>query len=1328
MADPLTGGVTDEEYLKALQALNSMGGAGIAVKQPSQVGQTVGRLPKPSQITMPEPPAPEPSYLSRALQGGRNLLSIATTPLVDIPDQWVGNNPFLKAIEGGVEGLTSPLGIGAALFAPLTGGTSLGLTGLGGVAARTGTRLAAEAAVGSLAGGASQAAKAAIPEDWATTRELAGLGAGLAGGIAGVKGIRRVPGFEGAQAFKPFSVKVARDVELEPGGARFGNSAVQPSGSPIRGVPIAPESVDVPDMLYAISPNARKTIEQGRIYTSPVTGLNRSGLGDDVISLFNKDDAEQIAADFKIVNRGLKQSRAELIDTLEKQAARDGWAWAGGAARAKPISGGLAGYQAAGGKTGVFTDIFDDYFKARSLAANADPNLSSALKINPFEFESLDSIRKMSPDISTVAVSKQGLNPLEGQVGAMLTRDDAGSVSNFNFYGDVPFATKMQLMAAEADPAVRQFINTLESARVWSEDPRNANALKSLRSAEAAKRTAIFTERVKQATTPYEMREAQRALGGKYPIMALPENLQLDPALYSELTDIIKKKTVGFDTANAQDALSKLFGIEYRRAPDGALIQGKAVPQIPNASEIKLLEEIFGVQFASAIEPLRQPSLRQNLLDVLNIPRALIASGDISYTLRQGLLGFFADPVIGAKTLLTTAKAYASPKFADEVTNLALGVAGTERQKAVSKALIDWGMDVVSGPTSADELFRTGLWGQRLFKSNEAGRILRASDRSFSTAGNFQRWEMGQKLVNDWVESLAKSRGVDLSQTGVYESLLKEIPPEIGSKIAKTLNVMTGRTNWKRLTSGDLGQVLNAGFFSPGFFLSRIEAPTNLVSGVAEAARRDPRLLLSNAGRQELYRSDPTLSLYAKALGGMIATGAGVYGAASLAGADFTLDPRATDFGKVKIGETRVDPWGGYAPLVRQLAQVITGERITSRGAEVPTDRIEVVQNFLRSKLSPTLGFGWNAITGQNFNNREVTFERDSLESQVASAMVPLFIQDMVNGFKNGGVGSAALSSLSTIGAGVQSYRSIPEIRDAAAYRITGGRVKNFEDLNGPEKMVVNQDPDVIKAIAEYETSVPANSYSSAIQQIMKNRDDAQNFNVSQLANKYITRKQFSDRMSDIIKKASIQRGQALLDYGIPDQAAPSSALQQGLKDWRDLYKQADEGYANGIETGNINWDKFEELEKDLKNRLSPEQWQFIQERYRYEGNDNTKWWFDNRQYVNESTDFYKVADKYFDKYKSRLQAIDPSIDTYGRLLSYLDATKQTNVALYNRLNAIAKPIKSQITTERERMRRADPVLDASLYTLGRVNTLLTPKAKSFVGDWLDSDTGKPDQ
>ena len=1302
---------------------NVGGGSDIQTKVPNRT-KGVSRLPLRNQVQEPIVQTPQPRSVGSSIASGLgNILSVATTPLLTVPKT---GNALIDFLGSGVEGLTSPLGLGFTALAPFTGGASLGLSGLAGQAARVGTRVGAEALVGATAGLASQKAQELLPEDTnPLIRGGVGLGAGVLAGAAGVKAFQRVPAFAPPKKAAAFGVKVARDVELEPGGSKFITDPVtnqptvdysqipsQPTGAPVRGVPIAPDTV--PNMLYAVVGNRQKVIDTGRLRTGPVTGSAGSAL-DEVVTLFdNRDTADQLASDFKTIASAFKKPRADVISDLQASAGRDGWQWAGLFTKANTTE-----------------EILADYFTSRSASKAVNPSLA----VNPLEFASISEVRAFKPnEIGTVFVSKGSLQGVPDAAtgtasGAMLTSDQTGSTPNLNLYGDVRLATGAQIQAVEADPAIRQFIQTLEDARVYAESNVGWEGLKKVRSAELTERVGKIRAAIAQARaagkSTDEIDKLRSSLQkGQMATLELPPQFALNPAWLPAIMDKIQAGQAAgsnapftyFEGVHATEALNSLF--------TGNIF--------PNKSQMVDLQKVLGQQFTTALEAFSNPTARDKLFDILNIPRAVLASGDVSYPARQGLLLALADPITGAKMAMNAVRAYVSPKFAEEVNGLASGLTGTPLQQAKSNALLRWGMDVLGEGSSAEEQFRMGLVGKRMFGSNEAGRIMRASDRSYSTAGNYQRWTTGQKYLDEMIAIHLKP-GEDVNDIKIVTDILaNRITEADGEQLAKTLNILTGRTSWKKLTQGDLGQILNAGFFSPGFFASRIQAPFLLPARLVEYAKADPRKLLNPVS---LYMSDPILKLQANMFGGMIAQGLGIYGMIQLAHAagapdvDMQLNPLKADFGKLKIGETRYDLWGGYTPMVRLVAQELTGERIGLHGEKYETNRAELVSQFMRSKVSPTVGFGWDVATGQNFTNQRVSFERNSIEEQTISAITPLFIQDIISGFKEDGVTGGIKALPSVFGTGVQSFTSINALKDSVASEITGGKKTNYKDLTGAERAAADQDQRLIMKKIEQEQGIPANSFAEAMRTLLEDRQNQERLYMWRGAQGMDTRKQISDNMAELQQITTAKREQALKDFNVPGAAEPTSALQEGLAAWRNLYNLSDIGAGQNIKTGKIDWDTFESLQQELFKSLTPEQTTFIEERARYSSTEEAQWWFNDRDYVN-STEYYKIPTQVFGKFSERVGRIDEGIQSYGDLITSVDSLKYSDPNKYRVLNSVLTSIKKDVAAQRKTMRTRNPELDVALYQLGRANTVLTPKAKNMMGGadaWVDSNTGQPD-
>jgi len=149
-----------------------------------------------------------------------------------------------------------------------------------------------------------------------------------------------------------------------------------------------------------------------------------------------------------------------------------------------------------------------------------------------------------------------------------------------------------------------------------------------------------------------------------------------------------------------------------------------------------------------------------------------------------------------------------------------------------------------------------------------------------------------------------------------------------------------------------------------------------------------------------------------------------------LAGGDIEMDPRSADFGKIRIGNTRIDPLAGISQTIVLLSRLWTGETKTAagkvvpiRGEKVPYGKgtaADVTARFLRTKLSPVPATALDIAAGENVVGEPVT------PASVAEGLfAPMAIQDIYEAMKDQGVGrGAALGILAFFGMGLQTYET----------------------------------------------------------------------------------------------------------------------------------------------------------------------------------------------------------------------------------------------------------------------------------------------------------------
>jgi len=218
--------------------------------------------------------------------------------------------------------------------------------------------------------------------------------------------------------------------------------------------------------------------------------------------------------------------------------------------------------------------------------------------------------------------------------------------------------------------------------------------------------------------------------------------------------------------------------------------------------------------------------------------------------------------------------------------------------------------------------------------------------------------------------------------------------------LARFLNHATGRGDLGPLR--EMGPIINAVFFSPRLLLSRVQLPL------------------------DVFTSTPAVrKLVARDLLAFVGTGTTILAMLKLSGAaDVELDPRSTDFGKMRMGKQRIDFWGGFQPIARYTAQVLTGQRKTGAGDIVGTARGDVIARFLRSKLAPIPGLAETFRSGKTYAGQAVELSAGDIKGQAFNTLVPLFIQDLIESAQQEGMIGLARAVPGGLGANVLAYQT----------------------------------------------------------------------------------------------------------------------------------------------------------------------------------------------------------------------------------------------------------------------------------------------------------------
>jgi len=342
-----------------------------------------------------------------------------------------------------------------------------------------------------------------------------------------------------------------------------------------------------------------------------------------------------------------------------------------------------------------------------------------------------------------------------------------------------------------------------------------------------------------------------------------------------------------------------------------------------------------------------RPRTRMELAgDIASLPRAFMATADMSGTFRQAFLMGVRDPKAFAKAFKYAAKAAVDPKFAEEV--MFILESDTNAARRLESGLFFSNLD--TGMIDSEESFSSNML-QKLYKIPGLGKplsvVMGASERNMVVMLNVLR-------------------------AAAFDKYCEAVPNATSNELktfAHFINTMSGR--------GDLGKLEPAAdglsylFFSPRFAASRLMViPESVGIGVSPLVKKDK---LGQLKTKQDREGDVRLAKeVAKYWGSLAVTTAIVFGLAALAGAEVGDEPDEPDFGKLIFGNMRLDIFAGVGQPMRLLAKALDSAYKTSTGQEVKLDLWKETQNTLiKYKVTPWVSGVIELLQGKDFVSRQ---------------------------------------------------------------------------------------------------------------------------------------------------------------------------------------------------------------------------------------------------------------------------------------------------------------------------------------------------------------------
>jgi hypothetical protein len=366
------------------------------------------------------------------------------------------------------------------------------------------------------------------------------------------------------------------------------------------------------------------------------------------------------------------------------------------------------------------------------------------------------------------------------------------------------------------------------------------------------------------------------------------------------------------------------------------------------AERLSKFKDTYEINKGKAIGELLVDTLKV----ITNNSIAMVATFDNSFMGRQGL-----------KTLITRPKIWWEKDVKNSFSDIYKTLKGENARDALMTELY------------ADPKYRSGEYEMSgILKAKQVeeqfptsgparipvlGKFFQASENAF--VGSALR---SRTALYNWFSEKGKSMGVDMTD-----------PYQIKS-IGKMVSSLTARGQWGKTGEPALVRLV---MWAPKMLKANIDVLfMHATQDISPFARK-----MAAQNLLKIVGTTATVMMVANAM---------KPGSAE-------LDPRSTDFGKIKVGNTRFDITGGAASLVVLAARAITNSSKSSTSGNITkfgtgygqTSRKDLFLNFLEGKTTPPMRFILDLMEGQ-----DVTGKKATLGGELLQTFTPISIQNVI--------------------------------------------------------------------------------------------------------------------------------------------------------------------------------------------------------------------------------------------------------------------------------------------------------------------------------------------
>lgn len=445
----------------------------------------------------------------------------------------------------------------------------------------------------------------------------------------------------------------------------------------------------------------------------------------------------------------------------------------------------------------------------------------------------------------------------------------------------------------------------------------------------------------------------------------------------------------------AKDNANKRIEELQRRLDEGDFTKKKKIEVKADEELIKLRMEKQDLQDQFDTEmyklDLKNRKTIQKVGDVLlefwNLPRALMATGEISFLLIQGGIQTLSHPINAARAFKKAMEHFVSEKKAKQWGDFVRQQPYFEEMKKAKLSLSQYDAKL----NAREETFLGG-WVNYIW--DYAGWPL-----SFASKKAYEVWKQAnifkalERATVGYMNTIRVLRYLDGAEKLRLEGKNFNDNPQDYKNVADVINTLTGRASLGPLEG--MSKPLSLIFFSPRNWASVIKTTTPFAFYHFGKMGNDGTLKPSVA--QKMAMAD--FMKYTAITASMVALAAAYFNDDDDEETEVVMDPTSSDFGKIRLGNTRVDPWGGRIQMITYQSRMIMNA-ITTNGVKkqlgegmfTPT-RLELTGKLVQNKLAPAAGLAvkW-AQTKVDKEGKKKMFGKEFIMSEeLAGSLYPMY-------------------------------------------------------------------------------------------------------------------------------------------------------------------------------------------------------------------------------------------------------------------------------------------------------------------------------------------------